>query len=70
MQDTNCSAKCRGVGVDLTLYSALLAIVIARDLTPNDQALLSTFLQSIGQNLAVISIAQSNCIEKNQNSQS
>ena len=41
------------------------AILIAKDLSIEDQNLLSSLLQSIGENLSIIATVQSNCESKN-----
>ncbi len=56
---------CNNAGSNLVLFSALLSILIANELSIEDQNLLSTLLQSIGENLAIIATVQSNCEEKN-----
>ena len=55
---------CKNNGNELVIFSAVISILIAKDLSVNDQNLLSTLLQAIGQNLAVIATVQSNCEEK------
>ena len=61
-QNTSCL---KNVGYDLVLFSTFLAILLAKDLSTDDQNLLSVLLQAIGQNLAVIATVQSNCEENN-----
>ena len=58
---------CKNNGNELVIFSAIISILIAKDLSVNDQNLLSTLLQAIGQNLAVTATVQSNCEEKIQN---
>ena len=58
---------CKNYGNELVIFSAIISILIAKDLSVNDQNLLSTLLQAIGQNLAVTATVQSNCEEKIQN---
>lgn len=55
---------CKNNGNELVIFSAIISILIAKDLSVNDQNLLSTLLQAIGQNLAVTATVQSNCEEK------
>lgn len=55
---------CKNYGNELVIFSAIISILIAKDLSVNDQNLLSTLLQAIGQNLAVTATVQSNCEEK------
>lgn len=55
---------CKNYGNELVIFSAIISILIAKDLSLNDQNLLSTLLQAIGQNLAVTATVQSNCEEK------
>lgn len=55
---------CKNYGNELVIFSAIISILIAKDLSVNDQNLLSTLLQAIGQNLAVIATVHSNCEEK------
>ena len=55
---------CKNNGNELVIFSAVISILITKDLSVNDQNLLSTLLQAIGQNLAVIATVQSNCEEK------
>lgn len=64
--DNQNSLCCKNVGFNLVIFSSLLSILIAKDLSVNDQNLLSALLQSMGQNLAVIATVQENCEEKNQ----
>lgn len=56
----------KNAGFNLVIFSSLLSILIARDLSVDDQNLFSVLLQSIGQNLAVIATVQENCEQKNQ----
>ncbi len=56
---------CKDIGYDLVLFSSLLAILLAKELSVDDQNLLSTLLQSIGENLAIIATVQGNCTQKN-----
>ena len=55
---------CKNYGNELVIFSAIISILIAKDLSVNDQNLLSTLLQAMGQNLAVTATVQSNCGEK------
>ena len=55
---------CKNYGNELVIFSAIISILIAKDLSVNDQNLLSTLLQAIGQNLAVTGAVQSKCEEK------
>ena len=55
---------CKNYGNELVIFSAIISILIAKDLSVNDQNLLSTLLQAIGQNLAVTATVQSNCKKK------
>ena len=55
---------CKNNGNELVIFSAIISILIAKDLSVNDQNLLSTLLQAIGQNLAVTGAVQSKCEEK------
>lgn len=64
--DNQNSLCCKNVSFNLVIFSSLLSILIAKDLSTNDQNLLSVLLQSIGQNLSVIATVQGNCEEKNQ----
>ena len=54
----------KNAGFNLVIFSSLLSILIAKDLSVDDQNLLSVLLQSIGQNLAVIATVQANCEQK------
>lgn len=64
--DTPNNSCCKDAGFNLVIFSSLLSILIAKDLSVDDQNLLSVLLQSIGQNLAVIATVQANCEQKNQ----
>lgn len=44
--------ECTTSTLNFLLLSTLITIVIAKDLDQNEQLLLSSFLQTIGQNLA------------------
>ena len=54
-QNSNCSAD------GLVLYSAILAIIISRNLDINEIDLLSTLLQAVGQNMAILASASNFC---------
>lgn len=62
---TSNSSCCDSVGYNLVIFSSLLSILIAKDLSIEDQNLLSSLLQSIGENLSIIAAVQSNCESKN-----
>lgn len=64
--DTPNNSCCKNTGFNLVIFSSLLSILIVKDLSVDDQNLLSVLLQSIGQNLAVIATVQENCEQKNQ----
>lgn len=57
---------CKNAGFNLVIFSSLLSILIAKDLSIDDQILLSALLQSIGENLSVIATVQANCEAKSQ----
>ena len=57
---------CNNIGYDLVLISSLLAILISKELTVDDQNLLAALLQSIGDNLSILATVQGICEEKNQ----
>lgn len=57
---------CNNIDYNLVLFSSLLAILISKELSVDEQILLSTLLQSIGENLSIIAVVQGNCQEKNQ----
>lgn len=57
---------CNNIGYDLVLISSLLAILISKELTVDDQNLLAALLQSIGDNLSILATVQEICEEKNQ----
>lgn len=58
------NSYCNNVGNDLVLFSSLLAILISKELSINELILLSTLLQSLGENLSIIAVVQENCKEK------
>ena len=45
----------------LVIYSAILAIIISKNMSVDDINLLSVLLQAVGQNLAIISTFISSC---------
>lgn len=55
---------CRIGGINLTLYSTIVAILLSKDLTVDQLDILACFLQSIGQNLSVIATYDSSCSNK------
>lgn len=57
---------CNNIGYDLVLFSSLLAILISKELSIDDQNLLAALLQSIGDNLSILATVQGICEEKNQ----
>ena len=57
---------CNNIGYDLVLISSLLAILISKELSVDDQNLLAALLQSIGDNLSILATVQGICEEKNQ----
>ena len=57
---------CNNIGYDLVLISSLLAILISKELTVDDQNLLAALLQSIGDNLSILATVGGICEEKNQ----
>lgn len=59
MNNSCSSSNCYGEG--LILYSAILAIIISRNLNTDEIDLLSTLLQAVGQNMAILSSANSSC---------
>lgn len=46
--------NCECAGVDLMLYSGIVSTIISKNLTPSQINILANFIQSIGQNLALI----------------
>ncbi|MEG0872776.1 MAG: hypothetical protein RSE00_02190 [Clostridia bacterium] len=60
--DINCDCNCKNAGFEFIALSTVATIVLSCDLTISEMDLLGNFLQSIGQNLATIVAANSNCI--------
>ena len=54
------------IGYNLVIFSSLLSIFIAKELSVDDQNILAALLQSIGDNLSILSNVQGIYKEKNQ----
>lgn len=64
MEDNNISNYCNNLGNTLVIFSALLAILISKDLSIDDQNLLSSLLQALGENISLIAGVQEICDKK------
>lgn len=53
----NCNSK----GNELVLLASMISFILANDLNSSQQNILGTFLQSVGQNLELISVMSANC---------
>lgn len=66
LSNNTTNSCCNNIGYNLVLFSALLAILISKELSVDDQNLLAALLQSIGDNLSILATIQGICEEKNQ----
>lgn len=57
----NLNNNCNAEGNELVLLSAMVSFILANDLNPQEQNILGTFLQTIGQNLTLISAISDKC---------
>ena len=58
---SNYSDICKCAGVDYILYSTMVSIILAKDLSTYEQSLLGNFIQSVGQNLTLFAAARNKC---------
>lgn len=57
--------ECVSSSVNFLLLSTLISIVLAADLSQNEQIILGNFLQMVGQNLTSMTTIYDLCIQKN-----
>ena len=62
MQKSNITNSCcNNIGYNLVLFSSLLAILISKELSVDDQNILAALLQSLGDNLSILATVQGIC---------
>ncbi len=63
--DNNCNTEkstcTNNDGNQLILLAAMIAIILGKDLNSSKQNLLGSFLQTVGQNLTLLSAQKSDC---------
>lgn len=57
----NNNDNCNSEGNQLVLLAAMISFILSNDLNSSQQNVLGTFLQSVGQNLELISIMSAKC---------
>lgn len=60
-----CNEDCTFAGMDLVLLSTLVSLTLAQDLTVDQLNILSAFLQTVGENLSIISTSKDICQNSN-----